>query len=156
MACRLFGAKSLSKPMGYCQLDTSVNKLQWNFSQKSNFSFKKIHFKMSAKWRPFWKRNPGKQQQIEQSNKSHNVPVPYPTMHHSEQKCVHFCFDLCIVGYGTGALWDLWYCVNWFHGNRSELKKNSWNRTSIQSPVRRNKVHQPINSSRLSDVYTRQ
>ena len=41
-------------------------------------------------------------------HKSHSAPVPYPTMHHSEQKCAHFCSDWCILGYGTGALWDLW------------------------------------------------
>ena len=41
---------------------------------------------------------------------SHNAPVPHPTMHHSEQKCAHFCSEWCIVGYGTGALWDLWDC----------------------------------------------
>ena len=29
-------------------------------------------------------------------------------MHHSEQKCAHFCSEWCIVGYGTGASWDLW------------------------------------------------
>ena len=40
--------------------------------------------------------------------KSHNAPVPYPTMHHSEQKCAHFCSEWCIMGYGRGALWDLW------------------------------------------------
>ena len=28
----------------------------------------------------------------------------YPTMHHSEQKCAHFCSERCIVRYGTGAL----------------------------------------------------
>ena len=39
--------------------------------------------------------------------KSHNAPVPYPTMHHSEQKYAHFCSEWCIVGYGTGAVWDL-------------------------------------------------
>ena len=33
MACRLFGAKQLSKPMlGYCHLDP-YNKLQWKFNQ---------------------------------------------------------------------------------------------------------------------------
>ena len=37
MACRLFGAKPLSKPeLDYYQLDP-MNKLQWSFSQKSNF-----------------------------------------------------------------------------------------------------------------------
>ena len=45
---------------------------------------------------------------IVQSHKSHNAPFPYPTMHHSEQKCSHFCSEWCIVGYGIGALWDLW------------------------------------------------
>ena len=44
---------------------------------------------------------------IDQFYKSHNAPAPYPTMHHSEQKCTHFCSEWCIVGYGTGALWDL-------------------------------------------------
>ena len=36
----------------------------------------------------------------DQSHKSHNQPLPYHTMHHSEQKCVHFCSEWCIVGYG--------------------------------------------------------
>ena len=36
-------------------------------------------------------------------HKSHNSPVSYPTMHYSVQKCAHFCFEWCIVGYGTGA-----------------------------------------------------
>ena len=45
---------------------------------------------------------------IYQSHKSHNAPGPYPTMHHSKQKCTHFCSEWCIVGYGTVALWDLW------------------------------------------------
>ena len=40
-------------------------------------------------------------------HKSHNAPAPYPTIHHSEQKCAHFCSVWCIVGYGTGALWNL-------------------------------------------------
>ena len=53
----------------------------------------------------FWKRG---HDSIEQFHKSHNAPVSYPTIHHSEQKCVHFCSELCIVGYRTGALWDLW------------------------------------------------
>ena len=29
-------------------------------------------------------------------------------MHHSEQKCAHFYCAWYIVGYETGALWDLW------------------------------------------------
>ena len=31
-------------------------------------------------------------------------------MHNSGQKCAYFCSEWCIVGYRTGALWDLW---NW-------------------------------------------
>ena len=38
---------------------------------------------------------------IDQHQKSHNAPVPYPPMHISVSKW-------CIVRYGTGALWDLW------------------------------------------------
>ena len=37
-------------------------------------------------------------------HKSHSAPVPYPTMHHSEQKCAHFCSEWCIMGYGTTVL----------------------------------------------------
>ena len=44
---------------------------------------------------------------IDVIHKSHNAPVPYPTIHHSEQKCAHFCSEWFIVGYGTGALWNL-------------------------------------------------
>ena len=40
-------------------------------------------------------------------NSRHDIPVSYPTMHHWEQRCAHFCSQWCIVGYGTGALWDL-------------------------------------------------
>ena len=47
---------------------------------------------------------------IDLIHKSQNAPVPYTTMLHSEQKCAHFCSEWSIVGYGTGAFWDLW---NW-------------------------------------------
>ena len=43
-------------------------------------------------------------------SESQNAPVPYPRMLHSEQKCAHFCSEWSILGYGTGAFWDLW---NW-------------------------------------------
>ena len=68
---------------------------------------------------------------IDLLHKCHNVPVPYPTMHHLVTEmctCVHISVTKwCIVGYGTGtlcvyisvtkwcivgylsgALWDLW------------------------------------------------
>ena len=41
---------------------------------------------------------------IDLIHKSQNAPVPYPTMLHSKQKCVHFCLEWSTVGYGTGAL----------------------------------------------------
>ena len=49
---------------------------------------------------------------IDQFHKSQNAPVPYPTMLHSEQKCAHFCSEWRIMGYGTGAFWDLWLWMN--------------------------------------------
>ena len=39
---------------------------------------------------------------------SNNAPVPYPTMHNSEQKCAHFCSEWCTVGHEVAVLWDLW------------------------------------------------
>ena len=33
-------------------------------------------------------------------HKSHYAPIWYFTMHHSEQKCVNFCFEWYIVEYG--------------------------------------------------------
>ena len=45
---------------------------------------------------------------IDQFHKSQNVPGPYPTMLHLEQKYAHFCSEWSIVGYGTSAFWDLW------------------------------------------------
>ena len=45
---------------------------------------------------------------IDQFHKSHNAPVPDPIMLHSEQKCAHFCSEWSILGYRTGACWDLW------------------------------------------------
>ena len=49
-------------------------------------------------------------------------------MHHSEQKCAHFCSEWCIVGYGTGALWNLWIRSIWEEsliGNFSQGKPDS-------------------------------
>ena len=45
---------------------------------------------------------------INQLHKSQDAPVPYPRMFYSEQKCAHFCSESSILGYGTGAFWDLW------------------------------------------------
>ena len=44
------------------------------------------------------------------------VYLPNPTIHHSGQKCAYLCSEWCIVGCGTGALWD-WsiVCTRWRH-----------------------------------------
>ena len=54
---------------------------------------------------------------MEQSHKSHNAPVPYPTMHHSEQKCAHsvmngalWVWDGCIVGF-VNLVYYVWFKV---------------------------------------------
>ena len=51
-------------------------------------------------------------QWIDQSHKSHNALDKYPTMHHFvTEMCTHVHISAtkcCIVGYGTGAFWDLW------------------------------------------------
>ena len=44
---------------------------------------------------------------VSHNNYSH---IPYSTMHHPEQKCVYFCSDWRIVGWGKGALLDSWIC----------------------------------------------
>ena len=52
MACRLFGAKPLSKPMlGYWPLGTNMSEI---LTKIQNISFKKMHLKSSSvKWWPF-------------------------------------------------------------------------------------------------------
>ena len=71
--------------------------------------------------------------------KYHNAPVPYPTMHNSEQKCAHFCSEWCTVGYGTGALWDLcdWSIacptiLSWYH----KISVTVWIRCSFMFLIR--------------------
>ena len=46
---------------------------------------------------------------------------PYPTMLRSEQNCAQFCSEWGIVGYGTGAFYDLWIrsWAQW--GTRSQM-----------------------------------
>ena len=93
---------------------TLGNKFQWNLNRNLYTFIQENVFenvwKMAAilSWPQCVKGNTG--DAIDISHKSHNVPVPYPTIQHSEQKCAHCCSERCIVGYGTGALWDLWDC----------------------------------------------
>ena len=42
----------------------------------------------------------------DQSCKSHNLPVPYPTIHFIGTEM----YTWCIVGYEAGEFWDLWVC----------------------------------------------
>ena len=55
MAYYIFGAKPFSKPMlGYCQLDPQEQTSGEILIKIQNFSFTKMHLKISyAKWRPF-------------------------------------------------------------------------------------------------------
>ena len=69
---------------------------------------------------------------IAEIHKYHNAPVPYPTMHHSEQKCAHFCSEWCIVGCGTVASWNLW---DW-----SYYLKQLWPRLPTRHPASRVKI----------------
>ena len=48
-----------------------------------------------------------------QPHKCHIAPVPYPTIPHSEQKFAYLCPEWSIMGYGTGALWDLVIGLHW-------------------------------------------
>ena len=52
---------------------------------------------------------------MDKIHKFHNAPIPYLTRHDSEQK---FLFWICIVGYGTGALFDLWGLL-WYYPNHT-------------------------------------
>ena len=70
---------------------------------------------------------------IEQSHKSHNALVPFPTVHHAKQKCVHFCSEWCIVGYGTGALWDFW--IRSFHVTANVTIRWISMRFDAQAPI---------------------
>ena len=52
------------------------------------------------------------QEQLKYFDNSPYSQIPYPIMHHSEQKGAHFCSEWDIVEYGTGALWHLWdWCI---------------------------------------------
>ena len=79
--------------------------------------------------------------------------VPYPTKHHSEQKCAHFCFEWCIVGYGTGALCHLW---DWSISSISSNIVTPHGRTiSRLSETCQSSVHNQWKSRRTSKKYWR-
>ena len=59
-------------------------------------------------------------------------------MHHSEQKCAYFCSEWCIVGYGTGTLWDLW---TWFIWATNHYRGVSW---LLKSPTTQPFVQQHV------------
>ena len=45
---------------------------------------------------------------MDQFHQTQNAHVPHPTLLHTEQKCAHLCSEWSIVGYATGAFWELW------------------------------------------------
>ena len=87
----------------YCQFQWKLNRHKFY----SKNQFQNIVYIMAAILSPTRHDNKNKKQ----CHKSQNAPVRYPTVLHSEQKCAHFCSELGIVGYGTGAFWDLW--IRW-------------------------------------------
>ena len=60
---------------------------------------------------------------IGQSHKSHNAPVPYLTMQHSEQKCAHFCSECCC------GIWDM-RIVEFVNLAYWYISKSLWNHCS--------------------------
>ena len=70
------------------------------------FAVKTVIFFINIKTIGLWK-----EVLIDLSHKSHNAPVPDPTMHHFVTEmctCVHISVTKwCIAGYLSGALWDL-------------------------------------------------
>ena len=51
------------------------------------------------------KNNTDTDTDTDQSHKSHNAPVPCPTVRHSEQKCAHFCSEWCIAVFVKLVYW---------------------------------------------------
>ena len=52
-------------------------------------------------------------------------------MHHSEQKCAHFCSEWCIVGYETGAIMG---CVQQVYFDGSAQVCGNWNGVNTLRP----------------------
>ena len=80
-----------------------------------------------------------KRQTIDLSHKSHSAPVPYPTMlHFVTEMCTHVHISvtkLCIVGYLSDALWDLWEGYVWTQGCSWKFRDNgASNRMYHSSP----------------------
>ena len=71
-----------------------------NILVPSNIS--RLKFAISTTLRGDWSR-------VDPYHKSHNASDKYPTVHHFvREMCTFLLQKWCIVGYGTGALCDLW------------------------------------------------
>ena len=69
---------------------------------------------------------------MKQNNKFTNLTVHlwHIPVRHLEQKCTHTCSELCLVGYGTGALWDLW---DWSIESLLQLGPGGWFNINMSS-----------------------
>ena len=84
--------------------------ISWCIHKANRHCLKKLNSRQNivpGPWKVFECYNMVQNITIDQNKKYYNIPVPYPTMHPSGQKCAHFCSEGRIVGYGTGALWNL-------------------------------------------------
>ena len=57
-----------------------------------------------AKWQSYYSARWQFGNIVDQPHKSRTPPVPYSTMQHPEQKCTHFYFGWCTVGYEGGTM----------------------------------------------------
>ena len=95
MAWRRPGDKPLSEPMMVSLLThICVTRPQWIKGQVFLDEIKKLT-------------------SLDLLHKSHNARYCNKNMH----ICAHFCYKWCIMGYGTGALWD-----SWDGSNRTDYK----------------------------------
>ena len=75
---------------------------------------------------------------LDQIHKSHNAPVPYLKTNHSEPKCTHCYFEWCIIGYGTGASWDLSIWSNMSKWRYRILRiRSAWNQDRTVAALKR-------------------
>ena len=88
---------------------------------------------------------------IDLNHKSQTAPVPYPTMLHSEQKCAHFCSEWSIVGYGTGAVWDLWNWSIHFISQHNKARIGTRSMDKINQCQKCSPMQQSLNSRPISD-----
>ena len=109
MACCPFGTKASTNSMlANCQLNALENNFKWNLNQYTQIFLQWKTFE-NVVWKKTWllieislkfvPKDP-----IDLLQKSHNAPVPCPTMH-------HFVTEMCTFLLQNGALWDICFIL---------------------------------------------